>query len=114
MWIGIAIVVVGVFVFLWQLAGLPEKAVNEVAAARQQAVREAEQAGYAAERYRQIALQRMRDGAKPVGNEFERQLAIDGMGMRFQLAGTAMPDTLRELFSYLTLDELQAMARETA
>ncbi|MBQ9917125.1 MAG: hypothetical protein IJO71_07995 [Microbacterium sp.] len=60
------------------------------------------------ERLRSVALDRMQNGYRPDGDtQFERRLLVDGIAMRFQAAGSSMPDSFRELLGFLTVDELR-------
>lgn len=67
-----------------------------------------EEALFLGERLRSVALDRMRNGYQPDGaTQFERRLLVDGIAMRFQAAGSSMPDSFRELLEFLTVDELR-------
>lgn len=108
MFVGIGIIVVGVGVFIYRMALIPEQIIEQAQEEQQRAAAEAAVTRDRAFAHREIALGRMKAGYIPdPATAFERQLAIDGMAMAFQSAGLTMPDSLRQLLNYLTVDELR-------
>lgn len=105
-WIGVAIIAGGVAVAMFSMAGMVGSAQKAV-----QARADSEGQSYdVASRLRAVALERQKTGFVPdPSTEFERNLKIDGIAMILQSQSMQMPDTLRHLLSFLTVDELQEM-----
>jgi hypothetical protein len=57
-------------------------------------------------------LERQRNGYIPdPKTEFERNLLIDGIAMKMKQHGMEMPQTLRTLFGYMTVEELKEIGQ---
>ena len=105
-WIGVAIVAGGIAVAMFSMASM----VGTAQKAAQARVESEVQSHDVASRLRDVALERQKSGfvADPT-TEFERNLKIDGLAMMLQSQNIQMPDSLRQLLSFLTVDELQEM-----
>ena len=108
MLLGIGVIFAGVAIFIYRITRIPEQIIEHAQAQHEQAESQAAATQDRGSALREVALHRMKTGYIPdPDTAFERQIAIDGMAIALQAAGLTMPDSLRQLLDYLTLDELR-------